>query len=497
MWNEISALESSEIFDVCVVGSGFAGMIVGKSLVERGVRTVVLESGSSLLRWFTDRRIRQLAAYEFSGNTNYPLARTRARAVGGTSNFWTGRCERFHPSDFEPNPYTPSANPWPIRYADVEPYYQRAEKTLRVRGGMLSKYAPPRSNGATLPGNSVNPNLKSLVAKAGVAVDSSPTATPRRGFRFFRVHKEIRPAFLASPEGLLVPGMTITKLVADRDRRIIGAEARTLSGKTHIVRAKKYVLACGGIETPRLLLLSRSDLFPKGIGNAHDLVGRHFNEHPGVNFYARIPANGNGFDLRHKIGRSHQFYDEFRSEGLGSVLLVFIQSLVFPNHLMTPKLSAIPKTLVTLPSRVTSPMLYIGATIEMRPSAANRVTLAEHSKDCFGNPLAHLSFNYTESDLRTLERARKLIRDIHDKLGAKDVSEGEVTWSRHHLSTCQMGDNPRTSVVDRNLRVHECPNVYLCGSEVFVTGAAAPPVLTITALAHRLSDHLITSLREG
>jgi glucose dehydrogenase len=72
-----------------------------------------------------------------------------------------------------------------------------------------------------------------------------------------------------------------------------------------------------------------------------------------------------------------------------------------------------------------------------------------------------------------------------------------VTWSRHHISTCRMGDDPKTSVVDRNLRVHESTNLYLCGSEVFVTGSAAPPVLTITALAHRLADHLVARLRQA
>jgi choline dehydrogenase-like flavoprotein len=145
---------------------------------------------------------------------------------------------------------------------------------------------------------------------------------------------------------------------------------------------------------------------------------------------------------------------------------------------------------------MTKPTLYIGASIEMRISDSNRVVLSDKIKDCFGNPLAHLICNYADEDLRTLERSRELIRGIYRKLGATDVEEIEVSWSRHHQSTCRMGDDPGTSVVDRNLRVHDSPNLYLCGSEVFVTGGAMQPCLTISALAHRLADHLASRLGE-
>jgi choline dehydrogenase-like flavoprotein len=493
----LSALDSADPFDVCIIGSGFAGTVLGKCLVERGVRTVILESGSSLFRWVRDSRLKRLAAYQFSGNTDYPLVRTRARARGGTSNFWTGRCERLHPSDFERNPYTPSLNPWPITYAEIEPYYERAENSLRVRGGRLSAYAPPRKKGFPVSATSNISGLKSLMAEAGVTVEESPTATPSKALRFFRVQKEILPGFLASPHGVFVSGATVTRLVPDTDRRIMGAEARALEGDAKIARARIYVVACGGIETPRLLLVSRSEVFPEGIGNTHDRVGRCFNEHAGVNFYGKIRHRRSTIYPRHKIGRSHQFYEQYRREGLGSVLPVFIQSWIFPHHLLRYKLLDIPKNAMSILGRIIRPTLYIGATIEMYPSDSNRVTLDENVRDCFGNPLPHLKFSYVDKDVSLLDRTRKLILKIYDRLGARDVYEADVTWSRHHISTCRMGDDPKTSVVDRNLRVHESTNLYLCGSEVFVTGSAAPPVLTITALAHRLADHLVARLRQA
>jgi glucose dehydrogenase len=490
----MNALDVSEPYDVCIIGSGPAGTIVGTSLAERGVRTLLLESGTNLLQWLFDQRLRRLARYEFTGDTEYPLKNTRARTLGGTSNFWTGRCTRFHVSDLAPNPYTPVGNPWPITYDEMDPYYEKAERSLRVRGGDFSEYVPPRGNPLPIPPKANTNRLKALLADVGVTVDSSPTAVPRKGLRFFRVQKEILPGFLSSPLGTLVTGANVTRLNTDREGRIVEAEVSTLDGLRKTARAKIFVVACGGIETPRLLLHSRSREFPNGIGNAGGMVGRGFNDHPAVNFLAEIRHMRNTLSPLGTIARSHQYYDALRSEGLGGILLVFRQALIFPHHNLPlmglSRMANIPRAPLNIISRLAKPTLYIGATIEMKVSDSNRVVLSDRMKDRFGDPMAHLIFHYAEEDLRTLERARELIRSIYRKLGATGVREVGISWSRHHMSACRMGDDPGTSVVDRHLRVHESPNLYLCGSEVFVTGGAMQPCLTISALAHRLADHL-------
>jgi choline dehydrogenase-like flavoprotein len=491
----IDALDASQPYDVCIIGSGFAGTVAGLGLAKRGARVLVIESGRSLASWFLDPRMKELAAYTVSGDCNYPTLRTKARALGGNSNFWTGRVERYHPSDFERHPYTPADNPWPLSYKDLEPYYERAEQTLRTRGGPPSQYAAPRRAPLPLPAGTDIGGLRDLVAPAGVTLDDSPTATPRRALRFFRLHKEVIPDLTAQPTVSLVQGATVTRLVLDADRRVTGAEVRTLDGATRTARARLFIVATGGIETPRLLLLSRCEAAPEGIGNRYDRVGRGFNEHPGVNFYSRIPHSRHTLVPRHKVSRCHQFYDDFRAEGLGSVLPVMIQSWVFPHHLIQPKLSDLPKTVMDLAGRLARATFYIGATIEQIPQDANRVTLSQGRRDRYGNPIAHLHLSYAEEDLATLERTREKILEIFAKVGATDIEEAEVTWSRHHIGTCRMGASPTTSVCDPDLRVHGVDNLYLSGCETFVTGAAVPPVATITALAHRLSDHVAERLR--
>jgi choline dehydrogenase-like flavoprotein len=493
----LNALDSSEPFEVCIIGSGPAGTILGTSLVQRGIRTLILESGNGLFTWLFDKRVRRLAEFESTGDTDYPVSKTRGRILGGTSNFWTGRSERFHPSDLEKNPYIPNDNPWPTTYDELDPYYEKAEKTLRVRGGPFSEYTPPRKSPLPLPPKPDISYLKSLLGGVGVTVDDSPTATPARGVRFFQVQREILPDFLASPHAALICGATVTRLIPNSDRRIVGAEVRTLGGEKKIARAKIYVVAGGGIETPRLLLFSRSESFPSGIGNAYDIVGRGFNDHPGINLYGKIHHTWSTIYPSNKIARSHQFYNTFRSDGLGSVLLVFRQAWIFPHHTMLWKISNIPKNMLSTITRIIRPTLYIGATIEMRVSDSNRVTLSEQMKDCFGDPLAKLTCNYTDEDLQTLNRSREIIKKIYKDLGATNVKEADLCWSRHHQSTCRMGDNPKTSFTHHNLHVHECPNLYLCGCEVFVTGGAMQPLLTIAALSYRLTDHLTKRVKRG
>ena len=425
----IGILDDRAEFDVGIVGCGFGGTVLAQHLVARGVKTLVLESGGGLARWLADRRLHQLAAYEHSGNTDYPLKHTKARALGGNSNFWTGRAERFHPSDFRTHPYTPRGNHWPISYGDLEPYYGRAEQTLQVRGGDFSPHAAPRSSGLPFPPTTDIGPLRAILAPANVTLDYSATATPRRAVRFFRVNREILPSFISSPHLALIPNATVTRLDTDASGRVFAAEVAALDGSRRRAHARTWIIACGGIETPRLLLLSRSARFPYGIGNTHDRVGRGFNEHASVNFYGRFRHHRGTIRVRHKIGRSHQFYERYRDAGLGALLLSVIQSWAFPNHLFRFRWTSIPRGAAAIVGRIARPTLYLGATIEMVIRPDNRVMLSSHQRDCFDNPSAHLVFNWADEDRRMLECARELILDIFHRLGITDVAEAEGNFS--------------------------------------------------------------------
>jgi choline dehydrogenase-like flavoprotein len=493
----LAPLDATEPYDVCIVGSGPAGTVLANALAGRGVRVLMLESGRGLRAWLTDPRLRSLARYEFSGDTDYPLTRTTSRVLGGNSNFWTGRCERFHPSDFDRHAYTPPENPWPITYADLDPYYDQAERLLRVRGGPRSEFAPPRKGPLPLPPSPDIAFLKQLGARLGVAFEESATATPTKTLRIFKVQREILPECLASQRVTLVTGANVTRLLAGSDGCIVGAEVKGFDGATKVARARCFVVSCGGIESARLLLLSSSERFPNGVGNAHDKVGRGFNEHPNVSFTGTLPHSWGTLAPTNKIARTHQFYSTYRAEGLGSVFPVIRQAWVLPNHIAKFRVANLPRTVLSGLTRVFRAPLFAGCGTEMTISPANRVTLSQSRTDLFGSPIAHLIMNYSEEDRRLLDRARGLLRGWLSQLQVRNVRELEVAWSRHHQGACRMGRSPATSVVDANLRVHESPNLYVCGSEVFVTGGAMQPSLTLVALALRLGDHLAGRLRNG
>jgi glucose dehydrogenase len=495
-------------FDVCIIGSGPAGSILGKILVENRVRTVIVESGPGQDSKYSDSQLTGLEVYRCSGSIRYPVAASGSRTIGGTTNIWTGRCPRLHPLDFEKNGYTPGDARWPITYDELEPFYEQAERTLRVRGGKLSSYNPPRKENLPLPSDLDITGLKVMMRSIGITVDYSPTSTAKRrnslldfmkeifkGKRSLSVAEDILPNFSVSPYALLLSDRTVTRLIPESFGRITGVEIKTLSGSKRILKAKIFVVACGGIESARLLLLSNSKYYPDGVGNSNDLVGRNFMEHPRITFYGKLCHKWNTISPFYQVGRSYQFYEKFKLQGLGSVRLGFMQAWIFPDDLQQLGCRKSLQKFGTIIRRIVKAYLMINATFEMLPSKINRVTLAPDLKDILGNPAADLSLNFSPEDLRTMENVRALIRKIYKDLEAHEVVEADITWPHHHIGTCRMGDNPKTSVVDRDLRVHDCSNLYVIGSSVFVTGGASPPTLTIAALSHRLAGHLISKLK--
>jgi hypothetical protein len=148
----------------------------------------------------------------------------------------------------------------------------------------------------------------------------------------------------------------VTRLVPGSDGRIAAAKLRDLDKNAHSVSAPAYIVACGGVESARLLLSSRSERFPNGMGNRHDLVGRFFTEPPNIEFQAKIERSSSALPSASESGRSHQFYEAFKRTGLGSIIL---------------------KTSDSAPEA----QLKLGTTAEMLSPAGNRIKLAKRVKD--------------------------------------------------------------------------------------------------------------------
>ena len=494
-------IDENTVFDACIIGSGFAGSVLGDALVKHGIKTVIVESGADPRAKSVDPRIQQLDIYRSSGPITYPVAASRFRGLGGTSWLWGGMCPRLHPMDFEKRAYTSGGASWPINYKDLEPYYEKAEQTLRVRGEPRSKYDSPRQEDYPIQPDRNFSALKSIMSQVGIVISDIPRSTSKyrnpsifsdRFGPFVLMTDSHLPAFQKSPFASLISEVTVTRLVVDKAGYITGAEVRDLDRNTKVLRARVYIVACGALETPRLLLLSRSSGFPHGIGNNHDLVGRFFMEHRGgPEFSGRLRIGWENFSFSELVGQSYQYYQEFKNLGLGGMVLgCGLDGAIDGQEIRAWQIG---KAL----NRLTARNLTIGMLTEMRPSPKNRVTLDTKAKDYFGNPGTSLYLSDTEEDLMTLEHGKKILKKICTKLGISTTPEESTQWGHHHMGTCRMGDNSRTSVVDPNLRVHGTTNLFIAGSSVFVTSGVANPTLSLTALTIRLSDYLRSQLKNG
>jgi choline dehydrogenase-like flavoprotein len=486
-------LESGPVdADVCIIGSGPAGAILASILASRGIRTLLVESGPAGSMRGHSSRLAELDAYVSTGELPYPVASTRYRGAGGTSNLWTGVCPRFHPIDFEPHAYTPASAPWPIRYDDLEPYYLRAEQELQVRGAADQPFAPPRSAPFPRPLRVAHTNLLRLAERTPTTRLAQLPWSDWKG-QPIRIEESHLPGFTASPHGTLVYGATATRILSAADGRIAGIRLQAIGEAPRTVRARAYVIACGGIETGRLLLLSRGPAFPEGIGNHADLVGRRFMEHP-----AAVIGTGKARGLwlpsdEKERGSSEQFISAAKQQGLGGVRIrLMAWSDPIDLRLRAPLASA-----RRFAHAVRSINVEVKAEIEMEPALTNRVGLDDSVHDAFGDPGAHVHMSFTEKDRRTIAYAEATVRRILAEVGAEGVAvaTGALRWEHHHMGTCRMGDDPRTSVVDRNLTVHGTDNLYVAGSAPFVTSSVSNPTLTIVALSVRLADHLTERLR--
>jgi choline dehydrogenase-like flavoprotein len=276
------------------------------------------------------------------------------------------------------------------------------------------------------------------------------------------------------------------------------------------VSGGQFVLAAGGIETARLLLASANAAWPDGLGNAADLVGRFFMEHPHVDAM-RIRADAKAMDVEFFLERSAGMTldgepmatagalvlsDEVCvAEGIGRIQLFIEPAGSHPEH----PLPRVWRERRFQPSRQASDddTLAVITSSEQVPNRRSRIVLGE-ACDRHGVPLPVLNWELADVDHRTVRVGVDAVEDLLLALGAEGVRKRmrrgswplDTLGGPHHLGTARMAHSPAHGVVDPDCRVHGVGNLFLAGGAVFPTSGYAPPTLTIIALASRLADHL-------
>ena len=500
--------------DVCVVGAGIAGLVIARRLEGSGLKVWLIESGDR-----KERRDVQALNEGVSNLSDYPFLPSRVRAFGGTSTRWTGACVPLDPSDFEARDWLPHSG-WPISLKEIEPYLEGTKVDFGI--GDTGRYE------ASLEGAPFDhPDLASRAVSYAAPLDL--------GTRY---------ASLVAQSGDIhcLLNATVTELVPDDSGTRIASVEVSAGGNQIHTRPRIVVLACGGIENPRLLLASNS-VQPAGLGNAHDVVGRYHMEHPirtvGVlpvgdrylqflSFTNEDTESGRRvqgtFGLSAAARRREKLWDlHVRCYRYGTYEdqppIIEGKRVVFGSGGATEgsggmrgALSAVhPMTVGYLWWHARNKLFHnaafdhvrMTAFVEQEPDPDNRITL--HTKrDALGRPLPFLNLRESRAMKESIQRSMAVMAKAFDAAGLPGLRyrDDELAHLRdydayglHHMGGTRMSDDPRKGVVDRDCRVHGVGNLFVAGSSVFPTGGAANPSWTIAALALRLADDIRRRIR--
>jgi len=478
--------------DICIIGAGAAGITIARALGGTGIRVCLLESGG----FEYDEKIQSLYSGETRGVPYWKLELARLRYFGGSTNHWGGWCGPLDESDFEARPWIPYSG-WPIRRQDLDPYYQRAQALCEL--GPQGYDIAAWENGTRR-----FPAFLPAKLHAQLWQFSPPTRFGTVYRREIKAAGNIRAYLYAN----------VTRLETDENAtQVIGARIRTPWGQTGTVRARYFVLACGGIENARILLLSNQHA-RAGLGNDYDRVGRFFMEHPmaqrAVRLFTRELATIKTLFEPIQNGGQHGLAGLCPTPIAQRARQILNCSATFSRILdpyADPDKDAWPNdmlgTMMDLDDgrRREGAFFYLTTRSEQAPNPDSRITLSDE-RDTLGLNKAILDWQLTDIDFQTIRTSLELIGEELGRLGLGRVQLADwltttrVNWSdslnfgSHHMGTTRMTEDPKQGVVDRNCRVHSVANLYVAGSSVFTTSGYMNPTLTIVALALRLADHL-------
>jgi len=518
------AIEAPEAVtaDVAIIGSGAAGQSAARRLLARGCSVALIESGGI----DHDEAAADLNRGEVVGQPYHPLDHARLRFFGGTTAIWGGRVAEYDAIDFERREWVPHSG-WPFGADEIRSHLAEARALLGVE----------QVDAARLP----RPPLLQRLSSEELAVrwwSFDP--------KFDRFTIEQAGDLERDPRCTLLVHATVREIVLARDAAAVERlDIRTPSGRSIDIRARHYLLAAGGIENPRILLASNS-VAANGIGNAYDLVGRFFMEHPHARG-GRIVGSADwrwlsafakrrldGVEVSPAITPSEELQ---RREGLlNTAVTIAVRQPEGGRHPL-PKRAYLHVKHSTAPTRtgrslwkatkqlvrgytgIVGPLhpwlmkrlsgldLALVIRAEQAPNPDSRVTLGSE-KDATGMPRVRLDWRLSAIDVDSVGGLVAALDRESRRLGlgavepASWLSNPDKRWVNdelisahpiggfHHIGTTRMASDPRRGVTDGWGRVHGLPNLHIAGSSLFPTAGWANPTLMILALALRTADRI-------
>jgi choline dehydrogenase-like flavoprotein len=545
-------LSSDASWDVVVVGAGAGGAAAAYGLCRRGLSVLLLDAGPRFdpstdypltqadwdARGFPEKadstgKVTFAAGQKLNGHEPLLASGSRGlgpmvtngmrlmekyhhvRGIGGSTLHFTGEAHRIHPDAMTMKSRFGVAADWPLDYAELERHYLDAEELIGVAGPEsqgarwrsrgfplaphpLSYAAKTLGTGAKALGLGWQANSRAALSQpwngrpacnyCGACNNGCPIADKGSADVTFIA------AALATGRCTIRPQSPVIRIERGTDDRVAAVLVGRSDGSIERIASPQVVLACGAVETPRLLLAS------DGLGNESGEVGQNFMDtlfitvgalHPQPQHGRRgLPSDAIAWDFNAPdaipgvIGGC-RFYNAAGESELGGLADFALRAVPGwgREHAQAVR-------------RLWGHALHVGAIGESLPNRESRVDLDPTARDRFGMPVARIASSLTEADVA---RLRFMARKSHELLaasGAERIYESYSSWDRfsatHVFGTCRMGNDPNNSVVDGFGRSHRWRNLWVADASVFPSsGGGEAPTLTIQALALRTAEQIV------
>jgi choline dehydrogenase-like flavoprotein len=561
-----------DAYDAIVVGSGIAGGWAAKELCEKGLRTLVLERGRNVEHqkdyvtehvppwsfehrgevnrelleehYFIQRRtgfLSESTLHFFFRDSESPYIEekpftwVRGQQVGGKSLIWGRYCFRISDLDFEANTREGIGIDWPIRYADIEPWYTYVERFAGISGEALGlPHLPDGVFQKPIPLNVVEeelrrriearyPERRLTIARAAVLTEPLPGREPChycgpcwRGCStgsYFSSQSSTLPAAVATGKMTLRPLSVVHSVIYDESRdRAVGVRVIDAETKEQREYHARLIFLCGStLGSTQILLNSRSPRFPDGLGSSSGALGHNLMDH-----HFKVGAEGDfeGYlDRYHRGNRPIGFYiPRYRNISTETTMDSFVRGYGIEGDAFrptwwrgkTPGFGANLKAQLRHPAPWRVSMTGFGETL---PRPENHVRLDPDQVDSFGVPLLRISCEWGENELAMRKDVAVSTAEMLERCGLENVVSydqhvdgaigAEPGLGIHEMGTARMGRDPKTSVLNAHNQVHDAPNVFVTDGACMASSPCQNPSITYMALTARACDYAVAEMKRG
>ena len=554
--------QAQNTFDAIVVGSGVSGGWAAKELTEKGLKVLMLERGKNVEHpnyltatkdpWEFDHRLRvtqqdkenhfvQARHYSFNGACKHYYINdkenpyqeiknydwVRANVVGGRSLLWARMCYRWSEFNFESNAKDGYGVDWPIRYKDLEPWYDYVEQFIGVSGQAEGwEHFPDMKLQPPMEMNCVEKDFKAKLEKVfpkrKVTIGRAANLTePVKGrgvcqYRnqcdrgcpygaYFSTNASTLPAAFATGNFTLRPNSLVNRILYDeKTNRATGVEIiDTETNEVIEFYSSIIFLNASTLATTFVLLNSTSSRFPNGLGNGSDQVGRNvMDHHKGGGASAQV----DGFDDQYYSGRRPIGIYMPRFQNIWDTNNKFLRGFGLQggaarsgwmNALSTEAIGEKLKTSVQQPGGWN---ISLGGFGECLPYPDNRITFNTDVKDKYGRNTLNMDVSFRENERAMHEEIVRTAAETLEACGYKNVKTNSALSTpgnaNHEMGTARMGRDPKTSVLNAFNQMHEVKNVFITDGSCMTSSSNVNPSLTFMALTARACDFAVKELKK-